>query len=297
MWICVFKLWKTFSSVQSLSRVELFATPWIAARQASLSITNSRSWLKLMSIELVMPSSHLILCHPLLLLPPIPPNIRVFSNESVLCMRWPKYWSFSFSISPSNEHPGLISFRMDWLDLLSLQHQTLLLSPVTSTAGYCFCFGSIPSFFLELFLHWSPVAYWAPTDLGSSSFSILSFCLFILFVGFSRQEYWSGSPVPSPYQDLIKCMDTLFSWVGHPNAGGCHSCSIKRLTCLRRQDSPSLVTVGGSGLWQAALLDGSWPSQPSVCASEVSVPWGSVCTRWRSSHAPFYIPASSIQGF
>ena len=108
----------TFSSVQSLSRVWLFVTPWTAARQASLSITNSRSPPKLMSIELVMPSSHLILCRPLLLLPPIPPSIRVFSNESALCNRWPKYWSFSFNISPSREHPGLISFRMDWLDLL-----------------------------------------------------------------------------------------------------------------------------------------------------------------------------------
>ena len=110
-----------FSSVQSFSRVQLFATPWIAARQASLSITNSRSLPKPMSIKLVMPSSHLILCHPLLLLPPIPPSIRVFTNESTLCMRWPKYWSFSFSISSSKEHPGLISFRMDWLDLLAGQ--------------------------------------------------------------------------------------------------------------------------------------------------------------------------------
>ena len=110
-----------FSSVQSLSRVRLFATPWIAAHQASLSITNPRSSLKLTSIELVMPSSHLILCRPLLLLLPIPASIRVFSNESTLCMRWPKYWSLSFSISPSNEHPGPISFRMDWLDLLAVQ--------------------------------------------------------------------------------------------------------------------------------------------------------------------------------
>ena len=109
------------SLVQSLSHVQLFVTPWITARQASLSITNSRSSLRLMSFELVMPSSHLILCHPLLLLPPIPPSIRVFSNESTLHMRWPKYWSFSFSISPSKEHPGLISFRMDWLDLLAVQ--------------------------------------------------------------------------------------------------------------------------------------------------------------------------------
>ena len=97
------------------------ATPWIAARQASLSITNSRNLLKLTSIESVMPSSHLILCRPLLLLPQIPPSISVFSNESTLRLRWPKYWSFSFSISPSNEHPGLISFRMDWLDFLAVQ--------------------------------------------------------------------------------------------------------------------------------------------------------------------------------
>ena len=110
-----------FSSVQSLSRVWLFATPWIAARQASLSITNTWSLLKPMSIESVMPSNLLILCRPLLLLPPIPLSIRVFSSESTLRMRWPKYWSFSFSISPSNDHPGLISFRMDWLDLLTVQ--------------------------------------------------------------------------------------------------------------------------------------------------------------------------------
>ena len=110
-----------FSSVQSLSLVRLFATPWITAHQASLSITNSRSSLKLISIKSVMPSSHLILCHPLFLLPPIPPSIRVFSNVSTLPMRWPKYCSFSFSISPSNEHPRLISFRMDWLDLLAVQ--------------------------------------------------------------------------------------------------------------------------------------------------------------------------------
>ena len=109
------------SSVQLLSRVWLFATPWIAAHQASLSITNSRSSLRLTSIESVMPSSHLILCRPLLILPPIPPSIRVFSNESTLCMRWPKYWSFHFSIIPSKENPGLISFRMDLLDLLEVQ--------------------------------------------------------------------------------------------------------------------------------------------------------------------------------
>ena len=110
-----------FSSVQSLSCVWLFATPWITARQASLSITNSRSLPKFMSLKSVMPSSHLILCGPLLLLPTIPPSIRVFSNELTLRMRWPKYWSFSFSIIPSKEIPGLISFRVGWLDLLAVQ--------------------------------------------------------------------------------------------------------------------------------------------------------------------------------
>ena len=110
-----------FSSVQSLSRVRLFVNPWIAASQASLSITNSWNLLKLMSIESVMPSSHLILGRSLLLLPPVPPNIRDFSSESTLHMRWPKYWSFSFSISPSKEHPGLISFIMEFLDLLAVQ--------------------------------------------------------------------------------------------------------------------------------------------------------------------------------
>ena len=113
----------SLSSVQSVSRLRLFGTPWIAARQASLSITNSRSSLRLTSIESVMPSSHLILCRPLLLLPPIPPTIRAFSNESTLRMRWPRYWSFSFSIIPSKEIPGLISFRMDWLDILIDKYQ------------------------------------------------------------------------------------------------------------------------------------------------------------------------------
>ena len=116
--VCNFRI---FSSVQLLSRVRLFETPWTAAHQAFLSITNSRSPPKPISIVSVMPSDHLTLCRPLLLLPSIFPSIRVFSNESALRLRWPKYWSFSFSISPSNEHPGLISFRMDWLDLLAVQ--------------------------------------------------------------------------------------------------------------------------------------------------------------------------------
>ena len=126
-------------SVQLLSNVQLFPTSWTAAQQASLSITNSWSLLNLMSIELVMPSNHLILCHPLLFLPPIPPSIRVFSNESVLCIRWPKYWSFSFSISPFNEYSGLISSRIDWLYLFSVQ-ETLksLLQHHSSFVTPCF---------------------------------------------------------------------------------------------------------------------------------------------------------------
>ena len=119
--LCIVLLSPSVQLVQSLSRVQLSATPWIAACQASLSINNSQSSPRLTSIESVMPSGHLILCRPLLLLPQIPTSIRVFSNESTLHMRWPKYWSFSFSISPSKEIPGLISFRMDRLDLLAVQ--------------------------------------------------------------------------------------------------------------------------------------------------------------------------------
>ena len=129
-----------FSSVQSLSRVLLFVTPWIAAHQVSLSLTNSRSSLRLTSIESVMPSSHLILGRPLLLLPPIPPSIMVFSSESTLRMWWPKYWSFSFSIRPSNEHPGLISFRINWLDLLAVQGTLKsLLQHHSSNASILWC--------------------------------------------------------------------------------------------------------------------------------------------------------------
>ena len=135
IWDCLF-----FSSIQSLSRVRLFATPWTATCQVSLSITNSWSPPKLMSIESVMPSNHLILCHPPLLLPSIFASIRVFSNEPALCIRWPKYWSFSFNISPSIEHPGLISFGMDWLDLLAVQ-RTLksLLQHHSSKASILWC--------------------------------------------------------------------------------------------------------------------------------------------------------------
>ena len=230
-----------FSSVQLLSCVQLFATPWTAARQASLSITNSRNPPKLMSIESVMPSSHLILCHPLFLLPSIPPSIRVFSNQSTLCIRWPKYWSFSFSISPSKEHPGLISFRIDWLALLAaqgtlksllqhhsskasiLQHSALFtvqLSHLYMTTGKTIALtrwtfvGKVMSLLLNMlsrlvitFLPRSKlllISWLQPL----SSLILLScvqlfvtpwiVCQALLSMGFSRQEYWSGVPLPSP---------------------------------------------------------------------------------------------------
>ena len=132
-----------FSSVQSLSRVQLFATPWTAALQASLSITNSRSLLKLISIESVMPSNHLILCRPLPLLPSIYLSIRVFSNESVLRIRWPKYWNFSLSISPSSEYSGLLSCRMDWLDLLAVQGTLKSLLQYHSSKAFFSCLSSL----------------------------------------------------------------------------------------------------------------------------------------------------------
>ena len=136
-------LGRIISSVQSLSCVQLFATPWITGCQASLSITNSQSSLKLMSIELVMPSNHLILCFHLFFLPSIFPNIRVFSNESAVCIRWPKYLSFSFSISPSNEHSWLISFRIDWLDLRAVQgNLKSILQHHTSKASVLVCSAS-----------------------------------------------------------------------------------------------------------------------------------------------------------
>ena len=140
---------QSVSSVQSLSRVWLFATPWIAARQASLSITYSWSPPKPMSTELMMPFNHLILCRPLLLLPSIFPSNRVFSNESALCIRWPKYWCFSFNISLSSEHPGLISLRMDWLDFLAVQGTKSLLQHHSSKAWVLWC----SSFFTVQFSH------------------------------------------------------------------------------------------------------------------------------------------------
>ena len=144
-----------FISVQSLTHIWLFVTPWTAARQASLSIAISQSALRLTSIESVMPSSHLILCCALLLLPPIPPSIRVFSNESTFRMRWPNYWSFSFSIIPSKERPGLISFRMDWLDLLAVQGiLKSLLQHHTSKASILWCSALFTVQLLSIHDHW-----------------------------------------------------------------------------------------------------------------------------------------------
>ena len=188
-----------FSSTQfSRSVVSDSATPWIAARQASLSITNSQSLLKLMSIKSVIPSSHLILCQPLLLLPPTPPSIRVFSNESTLHIRWPKYWSFSFSISLSNEHPGLISFRMGWLDLLAVQGTSRVFS---NTAVQ-----NINSSVLS-FLH-SPTL----TFIQVRAFSLVQFSHSVVSNSlWPRESQHARPPCPSPtprdYSNL--CLLTL----------------------------------------------------------------------------------------
>ena len=214
----------TFSSVQSLSRVQLFATPWITACQASLSITNSRSSLKFMSIESVMPSSHLILCHPLLLLPPIPPSISVFSNKSTLRMKWPKYWSFSFSISPSNEHPGVISFRMDWLDLLAVQGTLKSLFQHHSSKASIF---RCSAFFTVQFSHpymttGKTVALTRRTFVGkvmSLLFNMLS-RLVITFLPRSKRLLisWLQSPcavILEPQtvkSDTVHCLPIYFPW-------------------------------------------------------------------------------------
>ena len=242
-----------FSSVQSLSHVWLFATSWTAACLASLSITNSRSPPKPMSIESVVPSNHLILCHPLLLLPSIFPSIRVFSNESALRIRWPKYWSFSFNISPSKEHPGLISFRMDWVDLLAVQgtlksllrhhsskasilrcsaffivqlshpHMTsgktialtaaaakslqscpTLCDPLDGSPPGC----PVPGILQARTLEWVAISFsnawkWKVKMKSLSRVQLFSTPWTTAYqappsMGFSRQEYWSGLPLPSP---------------------------------------------------------------------------------------------------
>ena len=178
--------WDQFSSAQSLSHVQLFATPWTAVRQASLSITNSRSLLKLMSITLVMPSNHLILCHPLLLLPSIFPSIRVFSNESVLRIRWTKYCSFSFSINLFNEYSRLISFRMDWFDLLAVQGTLKsLLQHHSSKASLLWH----SAFFIVQLSHpymttGKTIALTRRTFVGKVMSLLFIFYLFIYFFGF-----------------------------------------------------------------------------------------------------------------
>ena len=206
-----------FSSVQSLSRVQLFATPRIVARQASLSITNSRSLLKLMPIESVMPSSHLILCHPLLLLPSIPPSIRIFSNESTLHMRWPKYWSFSFSIGPSNEHPGLIFFRMDWLDLLAVQGT--LKSLLQNHSSKASIFRNSAFFTVQLSHPYmttgKTIALTRQTFIGkvmSLLFNMLS-RLVITFLPRNKLLLisWLQSPSTQPYKDEI--IPTAATWI------------------------------------------------------------------------------------
>ena len=190
-----------FSSVQSLSHVRLFVTPWITACQASLSITNSRSLPKLMSIESVMPSNHLILRHPVLLLPSFFPSIRVFSNESVLHIRWPKYWSFSFNISPSNVHPGLISFRMDGLDLLAVQGTLKrLLQHYSSKASILRC----SAFFIVQLSHpymttGKTIALTRQTFVGKVM-SLLLNMLSRLVITFLPRSEWSRSVMSSSLQ-------------------------------------------------------------------------------------------------
>ena len=213
-----------FSSVQSLCCVWLFVTPWTAARQASLSITNSRSFLKLMSNESVMPSNHLILCRPLLLSPSIFPNIRVFSNELVLCIRWPKYWSFSFSISASNEYSGLISFRMDWLDLLAVQGTLKsLLQHHSSKASIILC----SAFFIVQLSHpymttgkitaltrWTFVSKVMSLLFNMLSRMVIDFLprskRFFLFHGCSHHLQWFWSP-PKQSQPLFPLFLHLFA--------------------------------------------------------------------------------------
>ena len=219
-------IWNRFSSVQLLSRVRLFATPRTTARQASLPIANSRSLFKLKSIESVIPSNHLILCRPLLLPPSICPSIRVFWNESVLCIRWPKYWRFGFSISPSNEYSGLISFRMDWFGLLPVQGPLKrLLQHHSSKALECkveqkcqkswskeeiLKVAAIPLRMAEFQIITLRTFHYFPLLLLLlllSHFSRFQLCVTPwtathqapMSMKFSRQEYWSGLPFPSPF--------------------------------------------------------------------------------------------------
>ena len=211
-----------FSSVQLLNRVRLFATPWIAALQASLSITISRSSLRLTSIESVLPSSHLILCRPLLLLPPIPPSIRVFSNESTLHMRWPKDWSFSLSNSPSSEHPGLVSFRMDWLDLLAVQGTCKsLLQHRSSKASILWC----SAFFTVQLSHpymttGKTIALTRRTFVGKVMFLLLNMLSRLVITFLARSKHLLISWLQSPSAVILEPQKIKSDTVSH-------YCSIK----------------------------------------------------------------------
>ena len=218
-------------SDQLLSHVRLFATPWIAAHQASLSITNSRSSPRLTSIESVMPSSHLIRCHPLLLLPPIPPSIRVFSNESTLRMRWPKYWNFSFTIIPSKEIPGLISFRMDWLDLLAVQGALKsLLQHHSSKASLLRCSAFFTVQLSHPYMTTGKITALARRTFVGKVMSLLLNMLSRLVITFlPRSKHLLISWLQSPYalilepqkikSDTFHCFPIYFPWSG---GTGCH---------------------------------------------------------------------------
>ena len=204
-----------FSSVQLLSRVRRFVTPWTAARWAYLSITNFQSLLKLMSIESVMPSSHLILCHPLLFLPSVFPSIIVFSNESALCIRWPKCWSFSFNISPSNEHPGLMSFRIDWLDFLAVQGTFKSLLQHRSSKASIFWHSA---FFIVQLSH--PYMTIGKT-IALTKRTFVGKVMSLLFNMLSRRRKWQPTPVFLPgesqgWGSLVGCrLSMALRRVGH----------------------------------------------------------------------------------
>ena len=282
-----------FSSVQSLSSVQLFATPWISARQASLSITNSRSSLRLTSIESVMPSSHLILCRPLLLLPPIPPSISLF-QESTLRMRWPKYWSFRFSIIPSKEIPGLISFRMDWLDVLAVQGTLKsLLQHHSSKASILWC----SAFFTVQLLHpylstGKAIALARRTFVGkvmSLLFNTLS-RLVITFLPRSKRLWisWLQSPSsaileprkiksatvsPSICHEVMGLQVSRVDKWKRRKIGVWRRSSINYLTCPKSQLCHLTVRPG-----QTTHL--SEPVSSSIKGGPMKPPWGSQVAQW-----------------
>ena len=241
--------------VQSLSHVQLFATPWTAARQASLSFTNSWSWLKLVSIESGMPSNHLIFCHPLLFLPSIFFSTRVFSNELALCIRWPKYWSFSFSISPSNEYSGLMSFRMDWLDLLAvqgtlkslLQHHTSKVSILWHSA-----------FFIVQLSH----PYMTPAKtIALTRRTFVGKVMSLLFNMLSR---WVITFLP-------RSKHLLISWLQSPSAVILEPPQIKSLVAQTEKHLPTMRETWVQSLGQEDLLEKEMATHSSILAWKI--PW------------------------